>query len=438
MDNKALQWLYQELPGLINKGVLSQTTADKLHEYYGELKSTDKKSFTIIFCSVLGASLIGLGIILLFAHNWEQLSRPMRVCVSLSPLIIGQILAFWVLLKHPTSHALKESVAIFVSLMVGAAIALVSQTYNISGEMIDFILSWMLLIVPLVYLMEVTIPAVIYVAGISTWVCYYWDVPQQAIIFWPLLAVIVPHFIWSLYQDRYDVRAGILAVVIAVSVCFGMEQITLNLNEMWHGFWIIVYSSIATIFYLLGIWKFKSISTNWQRPIHCFGEIGVFIMMLLLTFRFPWDLIQMHQPIVGWNLSWVSFLNYLLTLLLVGTAISMFFRCVKHKDLMSSLFGALPVLVVIGCGLSVISTAIPMLLFDIFVFVVSTMQITIGIRTDNLRIVNQGMFMLAVFILMRFFDSDVNFIIKGLVFIAIGIGFLMTNVTIIRRRKGVS
>jgi len=63
--------------------------------------------------------------------------------------------------------------------MVGAAIALVSQTYNISGDRADFILTWMLLIVPLVYLMAATIPAVIYVAGISTWSCYYWDVPRR-------------------------------------------------------------------------------------------------------------------------------------------------------------------------------------------------------------------------------------------------------------------
>jgi uncharacterized membrane protein len=216
MNKKAVLWLYQELPDLVNKGVLPQTTADKLREHYGEFKSADKKWFIIILCSVLGASLIGLGIILLFGHNWEQLSRPVRAFLSLLPLVAGQALAFWVLLRRPASHALKESTATFLSLMVGASIALISQTYNIPGDTADFILSWMLLIVPLVYFMEAAIPAAIYAAGISVWACHFWDSPLQAVFFWPLLAVIVPHFIWSLRQDKYTLRSAILAFVMAV------------------------------------------------------------------------------------------------------------------------------------------------------------------------------------------------------------------------------
>jgi len=426
MNKQALQWLYEELPSLVNKDILSQTTADKLHEYYGELKNTDKKSFAVILCSILGALLIASGIILLFAHNWEQLSRPIRAGVALLPLIIGQILAFWVLLKHATSHALKESIATFISLMVGAAIALISQTYNISGDMADFILVWMLLILPLAYLMETTIPALIYTVGISIWLSYYLDAPKQAIIFWPLLAMVIPHFIWSLHQDKYNFRAGILVIAIATGFYLGMAQTIANLDKLWPGSWFIICSSIATVFYLLGILQFKNLTTNWQKPLYYFGGLGIFVIMFLLSFRSPWELIKEHKfVILQWNLLWPALVDYFLTLAIAGTAIAMFVYYAKRKDLVASLLGALPIVAIIGYGIATISVVIPMLLFNAFMFIVSITQITVGIKTNNLSTVNIGMFVLAALILARFFDNDANFIAKGLVFIIIGIGFLI-------------
>lgn len=438
MNKKAVQWLYQELPDLVSKGVLPQTAADKLREHYGELKSADKKWFIVILCSVLGALLIGLGVILLFGHNWEQLSRPVRAFLSLLPLVIGQALALWVLLKRPLSFALKESTATFLSLMVGSSIALISQTYNIPGDTAGFILSWMLLIVPLVYLMDATIPAAIYAAGILAWACHFWDDPLQTVIFWPLLAVIIPHFIWSVHQDKYVLRSTILAFVLAVAVCVGAG---FSLGRTWPGSWIIIYSSVAASFYLLGAWEFKGISTNWQRLFRILGGIGVFVMMFLLTFRFPWESVQGRhyygQDFAQNGVSfWGSLPDYFLTLLLAGTAILMFLRFVKRRDLTVSLFGALPLLAFVGYAFSGTSAAFPALLFSVFLLIVSAARITIGIRANNLGVINTGMFMLAALILAKFFDSGISFVIKGLVFIAIGIGFLMTNLVILRRKGG--
>jgi hypothetical protein len=51
--------------------------------------------------------------------------------------------------------------------------------------------------------------------------------------------------------------------------------------------------------------------------------------------------------------------------------------------------------------------------------------------------VNSGMLMLAILIIARFFDSNIDFITKGAVFIVIGIAFLAANVMIARRIGGV-
>ncbi len=436
MNKKALQWLYQELPDLVSKGVLPQEAADRLRNHYGEIKNVNKKWFLIILCAVLGALLIGLGIISLIGHNWEELSRPVRAILSLLPLVLGQALALWVLLKRPASHAFKEGTATFLSLMVGASIALISQTYNIPGDTADFILSWMLLIVPLVYLMEATIPAAIYVAGVTAWTVNFWDSPLQAVLFWPLLAVVIPHFIWALRQEKYTIRATILALVIAISVCITAG---FSLGKTWPGSWIVIYSSIIVLFYLLGSWELRRVSTNWQRPFRILGGLGVFSMMFLLTFRVPWESItgKYHYTKIG-VFSWSALPDHVLTLFLVGTAIVMFLEYVKRKDLMKALFGALPLLALLGYAFGGISLSFSILLFNMYLFIVSLIWLRIGIQSKSLGVINAGMFMLAALIIARFFDSEINFIVKGLVFISIGIGFLVTNAVILRRKGGES
>jgi uncharacterized membrane protein len=41
----------------------------------------------VVLFSILGAALMGSGIILLLAHNWDQLSRVMRTVISFAPLV---------------------------------------------------------------------------------------------------------------------------------------------------------------------------------------------------------------------------------------------------------------------------------------------------------------------------------------------------------------
>ncbi len=434
MNKKAVQWLYEELPQLIERGVLSQEVADKLHGHYGDVKAVDRKWTVIILCSVLGALLIGLGIILVFAHNWEELSRPVRAVLSLLPLVIAQALAWWVIVKRPTSYALKEGSATFLSLMVGSSLALISQTYNIPSDTPDFMLTWMLLIVPLTYLMQATIPAVMFVFGILMWAMYVSGEPLKSFLFWPFLAVVIPHFIWSLREEIYTIRATILAYVMAIAVSVGAG---LTLGKTWPGSWIIIDSSLMTIFYLLGVWEFKGITTNWQKPFQRLGAVGIFIMMFLLTFRLPWESItERHYYSIPQTSSSAAFPDLLLTFSLIGGALLLCFRYALRQDWMRALLGALPLFAMIGYVLGGTSIAFSMLIFNILLLTVSVFRLVSGIRTNNLSVINTGMFMLSALILARFFDSEIGFVLKGLVFIFIGGCFFMTNVMILRRKGG--
>ena len=73
-------------------GVVSAEAADKLRQHYGPLGKTDGRRIALVLFGLLGAVLIGGGIILLIAYNWSELTRPVRAAISFAPLVLAQVL----------------------------------------------------------------------------------------------------------------------------------------------------------------------------------------------------------------------------------------------------------------------------------------------------------------------------------------------------------
>jgi hypothetical protein len=58
-----------------------------------------------------------------------------------------------------------------------------------------------------------------------------------------------------------------------------------------------------------------------------------------------------------------------------------------------------------------------------------------GIRYDHLVILNYGLITVTALITCRFFDTDLNFVFRGLLFIFIGAGFFAANYFMLQKRK---
>ena len=145
-----------ELQELLNAKVVTAETAEKIRDYFHQKKEENHNRLSSVF-GILGAILVGLGIILVFAHNWDNLSRLTKIILSFLPLLIGQLLCGYSLLKKSESTVWKETSSVFLFFAIGASISLVAQVYNIPGDINSFIIAWMLLSLPLVYLLQSSI-----------------------------------------------------------------------------------------------------------------------------------------------------------------------------------------------------------------------------------------------------------------------------------------
>ncbi len=102
----------RDLQELLTAGVISEETSQKISKYYLSRKEVSPNRLFMIF-GVLGSLLVGLGIILILAHNWDEFSRSTKTIWAFIPLVIGQLGVGYTLLKKK-GRAWKESTATFL------------------------------------------------------------------------------------------------------------------------------------------------------------------------------------------------------------------------------------------------------------------------------------------------------------------------------------
>ncbi|MDA0577379.1 MAG: DUF2157 domain-containing protein [Verrucomicrobia bacterium] len=429
------RWLDQELPGLIQSGVLTADAAQRLRDHYGPPPAGAARRAAIIVCAVLGATLIGGGIILLFAHNWRGLSRPMRTVLALAPLLCAQAFAGWAFLQGRTATVWRETSGILVSLTLAAAIALVGQTYHIPGNLADFLLTWTLLTLPLVYLLGATLPALIYLIGITSWAGYAQNLNGHAAWFPLLLALILPWIIHTVRRDPYSSRATFQGwtLVLCLTIALG-----LSLEKILPGLWIMVYGCLFTAFTLAGRHWMRDAPSTWRNPFGSAGVLGTVALALLFTYEFGWDDVGWRYWRHGWPYeSRTAWLDYTILTGLATGAATLIVHTISRRDLLGITFGALAPLTIIGYALAASDIeGVSLLLFNAYLLVLGIAITTHGVRTGRTGVVNGGLLTLSALIVARFFDEDFSFVVRGIAFIVIGIVFLTANIVLARRARG--
>lgn len=435
MNKKYVRWLYGELPELVGKGIVSPIVVDKIREYYGDVEGRSRRGIALTVCSILGATLIGAGIILLLAHNWQDLSRSVRTVLALAPLVVSQGIAIWGMRRGKGSTAWREGMATFITFAVGASIALVWQTYHIAGDPGSFLLTWMLLTIPLVYLLGASVPCVLYFVGITSWSGYEQAVGGHSLFFWPLFALAVPHLWQDVRKNPYSTRSIVLCWAACLCICVATGT---TLGNVLPGLWIIVYSAMFAVFYLVGSYWFDEAPGTVQRPFQSVGAVGIAVLSLLFTFEFPWEQIGREYYRYGaffhQSPTWT---DYLVVVLFPVSAICLLVMLVRRREKWRVLFGIMPVIAIIGYSLSCWGQEFSaMMLFNVYMFVLGLGIVGVGITKSRIGIVNSGMLILAALIIARFFDSDLGFVARGIAFIIIGAAFFAVNLILVKRMKG--
>lgn len=187
--------ILKELPDLVAKKIISEEVAQNIKKYYQKNPEENSNRLFTIF-GIIGALLGGLGVILILAHNWDNFSVFTKTIFSIIPLFLGQLACSFTLLKKPESATWRESSATFLLFAIASSISLIAQVYHINGDFPKFLLTWILLSMPLIYIMRSSFVSLLCIAGI-TWYCSVtnYGYPKiQNVYCWLLLLTILPNY----------------------------------------------------------------------------------------------------------------------------------------------------------------------------------------------------------------------------------------------------
>lgn len=442
---RARTWLNSQLPDWIASGAITQENADAIVRRYGTSRIEGRRNVGFVILAILGSALIGAGIILLVAHNWDQFSRPLRSVIAFLPLISAQMLSAFVLWRRDQSQAWRESAAIFNVAAIGAVIALVSQTYQIHGSFANFILVWMLLSLPLVYLMRTTLGACAYLCGAVVWILqlsgFWGDHRENPLLFWLLLLLVIPYCLF-VYRNARDNRATTaLAVVFAFVTAAGIGE-TASFTQASLG--ALAFAGFFSAIYLCGIGFFPAPKGDRLHPLALLGGVAIGILTIVLTFEEIWT--HSNDGTVPHDLA----RNIGVSLELAFPALALLLAVwsfLRSKIHFSFLAAALPA--VTGLGWLLAHFCLPehitwshsrcdfaaSILFDVYALALGVELIARGLRAESTARSNFGLLILAALAGARFFDSDLSFVTRAAGFIVIGLGFLLTNFLLFRRRR---
>jgi hypothetical protein len=429
---KEAAWLLDELPGLVQKGVVDEAAAARLRAHYvAAAGGAARLGWGMILLATGGAALVGLGVILIFAHNWENWTPEMRVGLSLLPLVAGQGAATWAL-RHG-GRAWCEAAGLFTAIAAGASIALIAQTYQMGGDLPRFLLAWLLLAAPLVYLLDASAVAALCwllalgwtFAGAQGW----WgvgrsfdEVPDllRLPLFLILFALPLPHLVRHILLDRGGARVAWMLRAALVSVAVGLVFVG---HPDHYDALFLIYAGLAAAAALAGQRYFAGIHGAWGNPLRTLGHLGVFVIALIACSD---DALR--------NIHWPRSTLMLLPLALGAGALWLAWREFRAGDrLLAPLLGALTPFIYLLPILMRASVAFTMILGHLYALALAAALIRTGLMRGRLGLANEGAALIAALILVRFFDSELSYVVRGVGFIVTGIGFFVATLWLRRR-----
>ncbi|HXV07372.1 MAG TPA: DUF2157 domain-containing protein, partial [Burkholderiales bacterium] len=137
--SKHLEWLKQELAQWRAEGLVDEPLAQRILARY---PAAAERNWSRIIFSAIGAVLVGLGVILFFAYNWQALPKAAKLALALGALALAHGSALALARRSGAGRGVVEGLHALGTMLFGAGIWLVAQIYHIDEHYPNAFLVW--------------------------------------------------------------------------------------------------------------------------------------------------------------------------------------------------------------------------------------------------------------------------------------------------------
>jgi len=147
----------------------SSTTRLRSASWRARYPQTAERGWGRIVFSAIGAVLVGLGVILFFAYNWQAIPKAVKLLLVFGAVTAAHGSAMAVARRAEASVALVEGLHALGTMLFGAGIWLVAQIYHIDEHHPNAFLVWSLGALALAWAMPSAVQALLALFLISFW-----------------------------------------------------------------------------------------------------------------------------------------------------------------------------------------------------------------------------------------------------------------------------
>ena len=349
-----------------------------------------KRHALVVGLSILGAVLVGLGVITFFAANWDDIPRG----VKLGALIVGVLLSYgagFLLWQRLGYTAVGIALILLGCIIYGAGLHLIGQIYHIPVDHPNLTVFWFLGVVPLAYVTR-SMP-VMFLA---------------IILFLVAAGFRLPHWLDDVnYAD---------SVVFAA----------------------VVYVALAALIYAIG--KAKGLFDGWERTGGLFRAIGLIVgfgALYPLTFH---DLVEDAGTNGGANYRyWL--LTYGASVVAVATLATLeWWRARRGIGSVAETLEIATVVLLLAASQVLVRLSVdweplyPIVLNALFALSALGLMVSGYLQGGEGR-VNLALGLIALFVITRYFEYSTTLFDRSLVFVGAGVILLAGGFLLERGRR---
>ncbi len=415
--------LKNHLPLLQADGLITADQACDISQRYRLNDLAAESTRTLLMAIyIIGAFLIGIGVISFVAAHWTAIPRQVKVALLFAAMIASHLAGFYLWKMTGKSPRLGHTLTILGTLIFGASIGLMAQIFHVTGSATGLFGPWAIGAIVMAYALGSTPNAVIAIVTSFVWFTGRIDWGELTYWYYPFVAaaLFLPYCYWrkSTFAFTLTLLAVALGTILAcVDVPGGEFFITISLIAIG-----ILYTCCGLI--AVESTKFKSFGS----PAIFLGYVAVSIPVYLCSFReVAEDMLYANNVFGHGSLpqAAAALTAFVIAMLLVTPAI---LRS-RHNAALTKVFSA----VMVTFGLYLIgsisgSEFIFAGLANIALLAMAVVLIWVARDLGDRRLFWSGIIMVALMVVSRSFEYETGLIIKAIAFTAGGVAVIVAGV----------
>ncbi len=422
---------YRKIEEWRQAGLISDAVAENIKQYELKKQKANPRLLVAII-GVIAAVLVGLGIILLFAHNWEHLSRTSRLMVCFLPLLCGQSMFVYYRSTNKDSMPWREGSTIIWALGFVFALAMADQTFHLTPDaaLMFHICCWFLLAIAylsqgFVVLLMYYLCSILFVLNVDTSHQFY-TYKAYFIVLWLIAMPLLLKHTTAPSNNRIQIWLELVAVA---SFYISLVKVPAGNNPFESFIHLSSFLIVGSASKLIANHTHNTLS----KLMYYISIAGASFVFYIFSFSKFWQHYSVGSFFATHPLSlWAG--------ILMALPPAIWLLAILLKKVNTSYLVRDPIFyqVVLSIVLPFVGPYFPIacvLLSHAFILTLAIIFIRQGISQQNAFRINFGLLLIGILITCRFFDMGLSFVGRGVGFIVIGCIFLIVNFYLTKKKN---